>query len=210
VNVNEIITGIQTYVDSVPATKRLVQPLVRLHSDSENESTYNADEVRILTSWNTSASTVLKFMISLTRFCNLTLQLLDCALAALSSLSTSSPPFAETSGTFLQPYLSLPGFNAAAFDLPAVLVPPEVIELDGMTTEEGEDAPVKKEEWPDYYVRLFDNEVGYSLCSSVISSELVYAIYLSTISPPFKHEVNDLFCLGYAGSNDSCRLCYSC
>ncbi|EIN10194.1 hypothetical protein PUNSTDRAFT_43188 [Punctularia strigosozonata HHB-11173 SS5] len=125
-NVNEIISAIQTYVDSVPASKRLVQPLVRLHTDSDSE---NAAE------------------------------LLDAALAALSALSASDPPFAETSAVFLQPYLTLPPFTADLFQLPSVLVPPEVIELDGMATEEGEDAPVKKEEWPEYYVRLFENEV---------------------------------------------------
>jgi nuclear cap-binding protein subunit 1 len=40
------------------------------------------------------------------------------------------------------------------------LVPPEVIELDGMATDSSEDAQVKKEEWPEYYIALFDNDVG--------------------------------------------------
>lgn len=45
------------------------------------------------------------------------------------------------------------------FDLPSVLVPPEVIELEVMSTESSEDAPIKKEEWPEYMLRLFDNDV---------------------------------------------------
>ena len=45
------------------------------------------------------------------------------------------------------------------FDLPSVLVPPEVIELEVLSTESSEDAPIKKEEWPEYMLRLFDNDV---------------------------------------------------
>lgn len=61
-----------------------------------------------------------------------------------------------------QPYFSLPSapvITAGQFDLPSVLVPPEVIELDNLPTDDGEDALVKKEEWPDYMVRLFENDV---------------------------------------------------
>jgi nuclear cap-binding protein subunit 1 len=45
------------------------------------------------------------------------------------------------------------------FDLPSVLVPPEVIELEVLSPESSEDAPIKKEEWPEYMLRLFDNDV---------------------------------------------------
>jgi hypothetical protein len=45
------------------------------------------------------------------------------------------------------------------FDLPSVLVPPEVIELEVLSTESSEDAPIKREEWPEYMLRLFDNDV---------------------------------------------------
>jgi nuclear cap-binding protein subunit 1 len=45
------------------------------------------------------------------------------------------------------------------FDLPSVLVPPEVTELEVLSTESSEDAPIKKEEWPEYMLRLFDNDV---------------------------------------------------
>jgi nuclear cap-binding protein subunit 1 len=45
------------------------------------------------------------------------------------------------------------------FDLPSVLVPPEVIELEVLSPESSEDAPIKKEEWPEFMLRLFDNDV---------------------------------------------------
>jgi hypothetical protein len=45
------------------------------------------------------------------------------------------------------------------FDLPSVLVPPEVIELEALSLDSSEDAPVKKEEWPECMLRLFDNDV---------------------------------------------------
>ncbi|KAG1828882.1 armadillo-type protein [Suillus variegatus] len=45
--------------------------------------------------------------------------------------------------------------------LPAILVPPEVIELDGLATDAGEDAQVKKEDWPQYFFHLFDNDVHH-------------------------------------------------
>lgn len=46
------------------------------------------------------------------------------------------------------------------FDLPLVLVPPEIIELDGLAADSEEEAQVKKEEWPEYFLRLFDNDVS--------------------------------------------------
>jgi len=54
------------------------------------------------------------------------------------------------------------------FDLPSVLVPPEVIELEVLSPESSEDAPIKKEEWPEYMLRLFDNDVrNFPVCSMV-------------------------------------------
>ena len=58
----------------------------------------------------------------------------------------------------------------ALFDLPSVLVPPEIVEVDSLETESGEDAQVKKEEWPQCYVRLFEDDV----CQRLIN----YMIYL--------------------------------
>lgn len=45
------------------------------------------------------------------------------------------------------------------FELPSVLVPPEVNELEVLSPESSEDAPIKKEEWPEFMLRLFDNDV---------------------------------------------------
>ncbi|RPD62077.1 hypothetical protein L227DRAFT_609933 [Lentinus tigrinus ALCF2SS1-6] len=81
---------------------------------------------------------------------------LDCALAALQTLCASD--FATTADSVPQPYLELPPVPDAPFDLPNVLVPPDVVELDTLTTESGEDVQVKKEEWPQCYVRLFDDD----------------------------------------------------
>ena len=80
------------------------------------------------------------------------------ALTALQTMNTTD--FAQASDAFPQPYLEFPQFGDVPFDLPSVLVPPEVIELDTFSTESGEDAPAKKEEWPSYYLRLFDNDVS--------------------------------------------------
>ena len=64
--------------------------------------------------------------------------------------------------TYPQPYAQYPDFDPAdtpEFNLPSVLVAPEVIELDGLPAESEEEAQVKKEEWPEFFLRLFDNEV---------------------------------------------------
>lgn len=68
----------------------------------------------------------------------------------------------ETAISFPRPYSDYPDLDPSAvpFDLPSVLVPPEVIELDGLSTDSGEDAQVKKEEWPEYFIRLFDNDAS--------------------------------------------------
>ncbi|KAF7354888.1 Nuclear cap-binding protein subunit 1 [Mycena sanguinolenta] len=87
-------------------------------------------------------------------------ELLDTALQALRTLDESD--FAETASSFLQPYATYPDLDLSTFtlyDLPSVLVPPEVIELDGLSTDSGEDAQVKKEEWPEYFLSLFENDI---------------------------------------------------
>ncbi|KAI0334935.1 cap binding protein 80-PB [Cubamyces sp. BRFM 1775] len=99
---------------------------------------------------------------------------LDCALAALQTLNATD--FAQTADSYPQPYLSSPPWTEEPFNLPGVLVPPEVIELDGLTTESGEDAQPKKEEWPQCYVSLFDNDLtpdpttpaGFAIRSTLI------------------------------------------
>ena len=49
--------------------------------------------------------------------------------------------------------------TVAPFDLSLVLMPPEVIELEVLSLESSEDVPIKKEEWPEYMLRLSDNDV---------------------------------------------------
>ncbi|THH13322.1 hypothetical protein EW146_g6881 [Bondarzewia mesenterica] len=82
---------------------------------------------------------------------------LKCAVAALKTLDSSD--FSEIPSIYPQPYIDAAALTVAQFDLPSVLVPPEVIELDNLATDAGEDALVKKEEWPDLYIRLFENSV---------------------------------------------------
>lgn len=83
--------------------------------------------------------------------------MLDCAVSALKTLDTSD--FVDVSGIFPQPYLVMSTSTVVPFDLPSVLVPPEVIELEVLSAESSEDAPIKREEWPEFMLRLFDNDV---------------------------------------------------
>ena len=88
------------------------------------------------------------------------LQLLESGLAVLKALELSE--FMDAWSSVPQPYLDYPDLDptvSSPFELPSILVPPEVIELDGLATDAGEDAQVKKEEWPEYFFRLFDNIV---------------------------------------------------
>lgn len=94
-------------------------------------------------------------------------KLLDAALSALQILNASD--FAQTADSFPQPYINAPRPSSPPFELPSVLVPPEVIELDSLSTDSGEDALVKKEEWPEFYIRIFDNDVRCFLRSQVKS-----------------------------------------
>lgn len=83
--------------------------------------------------------------------------MLDCAVSALKTLELAD--FTDVSGIFPQPYSALSTSTVVPFDLPSVLVPPEVIELEGLSPESSEDAPIKREEWPEFMLRLFDNDV---------------------------------------------------
>lgn len=93
---------------------------------------------------------------------------MDSALSALQILNASD--FSQAAESFVQPYKDLPPFIGATFDLPSILVPPEVVELDTLSTESGEDALVKKEEWPEFYVRLFDSDVSLQNLAIVLSA----------------------------------------
>jgi len=86
-------------------------------------------------------------------------------LSALRHLLSKS--FSEDIGIFSKPYVefsSTVSETSPPFDLPPVLVPPEVIEIDSMdlggTIYEDTKAVNKREELPHYYLTLFDNEVN--------------------------------------------------
>lgn len=79
-----------------------------------------------------------------------------------------SGDFADTLASFPIPYSDYPDVDpsvSSPFNLPSVLVPPEIIELDGLSTDAGEDAQVKMEEWPEYFLRLFDAGVRMQMNS---------------------------------------------
>ncbi|KDQ65071.1 hypothetical protein JAAARDRAFT_247138 [Jaapia argillacea MUCL 33604] len=111
-------------------------------------------------------------------------ELMETALAVLKTLNSSD--FAESSNSYPQPYLDFaplpPGITL--FDLPSVLVPPEVIELDGLSSDSGEDVQIKREEWPEFYIRLFDNDVspdptspaGYAVRSTLIDMVDIFEV----------------------------------
>lgn len=84
---------------------------------------------------------------------------MDTLIASLRALHGSD--FIEAVDSFARPYSEFPDLagDFSSFVIPSVLVPPEVIELDGLTAETGEDSHVKKDEWPVYFIRLFDNDV---------------------------------------------------
>jgi nuclear cap-binding protein subunit 1 len=67
-------------------------------------------------------------------------QLLDTIITSLRTLDASD--FAEIFTTFPQPYADYPGLDTSVsvpFHLPVVLVPPEIVELDGISSEASEE-----------------------------------------------------------------------
>ena len=94
----------------------------------------------------------------------MTSQLLDALLNALLALKASD--FEETANCITQPYKNyadLDAFTVTPYDLPLVLVPPEVIEMDSLSVESGDETQIKKEDWPEFFVRLFPDEVCHSV-----------------------------------------------
>lgn len=83
-------------------------------------------------------------------------------LSVLKRLDESD--FEETKNCLPRPYEIYASFDPSVltpYDLPPVLVPPEAIEFDEMSmdTSEGEETPVKKDEWPEFFCRLFPGDV---------------------------------------------------
>ncbi|KAF9480787.1 cap binding protein 80-PB [Pholiota conissans] len=88
-------------------------------------------------------------------------ELLEILLSTLTTLNQSD--FKETENCIPQPYTLSPDDAAVTskpYYLPSVLVPPEVIELDSMSPDSGEESQVKKEAWPEFFMRLFPNDVS--------------------------------------------------
>ncbi|KAF8632011.1 hypothetical protein AX17_004954 [Amanita inopinata Kibby_2008] len=87
-------------------------------------------------------------------------ELLDTLLNALKVLNDGD--FSGTATIIPQPYSDYPEPDSSfsPFNLPTVLVPPEVIEIDDLSGNAGEDIQVKKEEWPEYFLHLFDNDIS--------------------------------------------------
>ncbi|KIY69445.1 cap binding protein 80-PB [Cylindrobasidium torrendii FP15055 ss-10] len=98
-------------------------------------------------------------------------ELIDALLAACRSLENAE--FSSLEAPFPRPYSKYDDFSGDGFVIPAVLVPPEAMEESGSE----EEAPVRKDEWPEYFVRLFDNDVtpdiktpaGYAIRTDLIA-----------------------------------------
>ncbi|KAJ4471983.1 MIF4G like-domain-containing protein [Lentinula aciculospora] len=83
-------------------------------------------------------------------------ELLATALTTLKALESSG-----FEGPFPRPYSEYPPLDTSLFTpfgLPLVLVPPEVIELEVLSSE-AEESEIKREEWPEYFLRLFGDDV---------------------------------------------------
>ncbi|KAG6849316.1 hypothetical protein H0H93_009457, partial [Arthromyces matolae] len=110
--------------------------------------------------------------------------LLDTILQNLNTLNDAD--FTQVADSFPQPYLTVskPDY-LVPFNLPLVLVPPESdIELDGVATNTEEAAQIKKDEWPEYYLRLFDNEItpdpntpaGYAVRTALVDTLAIFEV----------------------------------
>ena len=89
------------------------------------------------------------------------LQLLDILLSTLNTLNQSD--FNETANCIPQPYTTHQDIDPSVlspYQLPLVLVPPEVIEFDSISAESGDESQIKKDEWPEFFIRLFPSDVS--------------------------------------------------
>ena len=73
--------------------------------------------------------------------------------------SLNSSDFEDAENLVPQPYKNYPTPDVMPYDLPLVLVPPEVIEMETLSTA-SEEVQIKKEDWPEFFIRLFPNDVG--------------------------------------------------
>ena len=151
-----VITALQAYAEQSSGTKLLASPFARLHSQSDDFE--GAAEVE---------------QIAFSHPClvnnRLSYKVLDTAIGVLKTMNDTD--FTDASTSFLHPYISFVKEDedlTPYFDLPSVLVPPEVIELENLADGSVDNAPVQKnEEWPEYRLRIFDNDVS-SLFDSIL------------------------------------------
>ncbi|KXN84222.1 Nuclear cap-binding protein subunit 1 [Leucoagaricus sp. SymC.cos] len=111
-------------------------------------------------------------------------EILDSLLTTLNALNEGD--FSGTADCIPQPYLQTGDtvLEVSKYDLPSVLVPPEIIEVEGLTSETGSEAQIKKEEWPEYYFRIFPSDVspdpntpaGYIIRSALIDTIDIFEI----------------------------------
>ena len=137
-------------MDQKIPTKLLVQPVVRLHATKTviqlgdtKDVLEHADEVSESSyiAWNSLSERPFSV-----------LQWLGSALSVLRTLAAND--FAQTADSVPQPYVDSPPLAGDLFDLEAILVPPEVEDEGAETSRKGE--------WPQCYVRLFDDDVSLS------------------------------------------------
>ncbi|TFL05453.1 MIF4G like-domain-containing protein [Pterulicium gracile] len=110
-------------------------------------------------------------------------ELLECVLSALKELNAL-----DFTTTFIpRPYCDYPSLSSAEFSyfrLPSILVAPEVIEVETISTSTGEEIQVKKEEWPEYLLKLFDSAItpaaetapGYFVKSALIDIVTIFEV----------------------------------
>lgn len=79
--------------------------------------------------------------------------------------------FQNASQSYLEPFLAVESKGSPHFfDLPVVLVPPEAMDMDNMGSgSENQSSASKCEEWPEYRISLFDNDVRFRLFFSSLS-----------------------------------------
>lgn len=108
-------------------------------------------------------------------------QLLDILLSILTTLNQSN--FGDTANCIPQPYIGSEGEISKQYDLPSVLVPPEVIELDSMSAEAGEESQIKRDDWPEFFVRLFPDDVSLYMHLFVLLAYFIWKVSPNPKSP---------------------------
>lgn len=109
-----------------------------------------------------------------------TMELLDMLIMNLEKLNETD--YVDIENCIPRPYTVYPPFDPAVFrpySLPSVLVPPEAMDL-----EESGEMQVKKDDWPEFFPRLFptdvspdfENPVGYFIRTAVLDIVDIYEV----------------------------------